>query len=387
MTRRAVCAVAALVLALIAGCTDTKRDEFHWDLPGHFARPVVPADNPMTAPKVELGRHLFYDTRLSGDESASCASCHLQRLAFTDGRAQSPGITGQRTPRGTMSLANVAYAPKLNWANPLIERLEHQAMVPIFGEEPVEMGMAGRERELIRRLEDDRRYPEMFARAFPGDAPAISVDTLTRALAAFQRSLISARAPYDRYIDGDESALGARELRGMELFFSERLECFHCHGGFTFTDSVGHEGMPAPQSTYHNTGLYNLDGTGAYPAPSTGIHEITRDPLDMGSFKAPTLRNIEVTAPYMHDGSIETLEGVIDHYAAGGRTIEAGPDRGVGHDSPLKSAFVPGFVISPEEKDDLLAFLRALTDESFLADPRHADPFDSRPSRTQRPAT
>lgn len=368
--------VATLLLALAAACTSPAPEPYRWKLPPHFPEPVVPDDNPMSEAKVELGRRLFYDTRLSGEGSMSCSSCHQQELAFTDGQAASTGETGEHTPRGSMSLANVAYAPKLTWANPLIERLEHQAMIPMFGEEPVEMGLAGKEKELIARLGADAIYERLFEQAFPDDDPAISVLNVTRAIACFQRTLISGGSKYDRYVNGDEQALTRTEKLGMELFLSERLECFHCHAGFTFSDTVDHTGKPIAESAYHNTGLYNLDGQGAYPASNTGAFEITGDPLDMGAFKAPTLRNVAVTAPYMHDGSIETLGEVLNHYGAGGRRIDSGPYAGNGAENPLKSQFVPGFQLNSEEKTAVLAFLRALTDEQFLTDPRFSDPFN-----------
>ena len=140
-------------------------------------------------------------------------------------------------------------------------------------------------------------------------------------------------------------------------------------------DNIIHSRAPHPEIAFNNTGLYNIDGKGGYPQGNTGISELTERPEDMGRFKAPTLRNIAVTAPYMHDGSIPSLNEVLDHYAAGGRTIASGPNAGVGHDNPLKSSFVPGFTITPEERADLIAFLNSLTDEKFLTDPRYADPW------------
>ena len=196
-------------------------------------------------------------------------------------------------------------------------------------------------------------------------------------MGAFQRTLISGGSAYDRYLAGDTEALGPSELRGMTLFFSEQLECFHCHGGFNFTDSVDHAGLQEPERAFHNTALYNLDGQGAYPAEDQGLVELTGLPSDMGRFRAPTLRNIAVTAPYMHDGSIATLEGVLDHYAAGGRVIGEGPRAGSGTDSPLKDEFLQGFLLSASQRSDVLAFLQALTDPSFLTNPRHAPPAGS----------
>jgi cytochrome c peroxidase len=173
------------------------------------------------------------------------------------------------------------------------------------------------------------------------------------------RSLTSFNSPFDDYAyRSNDAALSESQLKGMELFFSERLECFHCHGGFNFTQSSQHAFQQLDLRPFHNTGLYNIDGQGAYPETDQGLIEVTRDPRDMGRFRAPTLRNIALTAPYMHDGSLTNLDAVIAFYAAGGA--------GDGIKSPLKSAFMPGFVLTPEEHQDLKAFLHSLTDESFV---------------------
>lgn len=343
--------------------------------PALFPEPKIPAENPLTAAKAELGRHLFYDRRLSANQSQSCASCHQQALAFTDGRARGMGSTGEVHPRGSMSLANVAYASTLTWSNPLPLDLERQALVPMFGEEPVELGLSGKEAELLARLRAEPRYAGLFAEAFPDAEDPFTILNVTYAIASFERTLYSAGSRFDRHLEGDRSALTASERRGMDLFFSEKTECFHCHGGFAFADGVTFAGKSFDDAPFHNTGLYNVDGAGAYPAESPGIVEFTRKASDVGRFKAPTLRNITVTAPYMHDGSIETLDEVLDHYAEGGRTIEEGPNAGVGSQNPFRSEFVTGFTLSAEERRDLLAFLGALTDDDFLADPRFADPW------------
>jgi cytochrome c peroxidase len=350
-------------------------NDWVWDLPPGFPKPKVPADNPITKAKVELGRRLFYDVRMSGNETQSCASCHEQRLAFTDGKARGVGSTGETHPRGSMSLANVGYASVLTWANPILGTLEKQALAPMFGEAPVELGLAGKEDELIARLRAEPIYQDLFPRAFPSEKDPFSIDSITKALATFQRTLISGRSPYDRWVNGDTSALSASAKRGHDLFFSERLECFHCHGGFLFADAVTHEMKTITEVMFHNTGLYNIDGRGAYPPDNTGVFAVTGNPGDMGRFKAPTLRNVAVTAPYMHDGSIATLEGVLDHYAAGGRTIANGPYAGDGSKSPLKSEFVSGFTLTPQEKADVVEFLKSLTDDAFLHDPRFSDPW------------
>lgn len=344
------------------------------ELPAHFPFPRIPADNPLTFEKVALGRHLFYDKKLSINEQQSCGSCHQQALAFTDGKPRAVGTTGQMHARGSMGLTNVVYAARLAWANPLVERLEHQAMLPLFGEVPVELGMAGQETRLIERFQQDPLYPPLFEAAFP-EEPSITLPKMLQAIASFERTLISSNSPYDRFVAGDTQALSPAAQRGLNLFMSERLECFHCHGGFNFSDNLEHEGLPTQRSPFHNTGLYDEDGKGKAPKGHEGVFEITGRARDMGRFKAPTLRNIAVTAPYMHDGSIATLEEVIAHYAAGGRAYADGSRSA--DQNMLKSEFVSGFVISAEEVGDVLAFLNSLTDEQFLTDPRFSDPFEA----------
>ncbi len=353
---------------------------FDLGLPDWMPLPLEPASNRLNAAKAELGRRLFYDVRLSADESKSCASCHRQELAFTDGLPVSPGVTGQLTPRNSMSLANVAYAPVLTWANPLLHSLEQQALVPLIGQEPVEMGMANLDAELIARLKAEPIYRELFPKAFPDRDGEISLATVVRALSAFQRTIISVNSPYDRYrYEGDIDAMPDAAIRGEALFFSEKFECHHCHNNINMNDTILHARAPHPEIAFNNTGLYNIDGKGAYPAKNTGIAELTGRPEDMGRFKAPSLRNVAITAPYMHDGSIATLDEVLDHYAAGGRTIGEGPHAGVGRDNPLKSSFVPGFEMTADERAELIAFLRSFTDEEFLTDPRYSDPWKKEP--------
>ena len=359
-----------LILAGNAGAAD-----WEWRLPAWAPRPAVPADNPMSAPKVELGRHLFYDRRLSITGGVACASCHIQAKAFTDGRKLAIGATGQAHPRNSMGLGNVAYFPVLTWADPQKIRLETQALVPMFGEHPVEMGLAGREADIERLLRRDPRYERLFKEAFADDAEPWRIANLTRALAAFQRSLVSFDSPYDRYrYSGEARAVNAAAKRGETLFFSERLACFHCHGGITFSDAVMHERLEKPETGVHNNGLYNIDGKGTYPADNQGLMAVTGKPEDMGRFRTPSLRNVAVTAPYMHDGSIATLGEVLDHYSAGGRRVASGPHAGNGAQNPHKSMFITGFALSARERADLIAFLESLTDRQFLSNPAHGDP-------------
>lgn len=348
---------------------------YQWKLPPWIQPPPEPAANPTTAPKVELGRRLFYDGRLAADSLRSCASCHQQERGFSDGAPFSWGVTGELTARNTMALANVGYAPSLTWSNPMMIDLSIQARSPLFGQHPVEMGMAGKEEALIAAVSDVPVYRELFSKAFPEDGGKVTVNRITAALAAFERTLVSATSPYDAYrFGGDPDAISESAKRGEALFFGDRLKCHACHGGPRFSGDASDNG--APRVNFENNGLYNIDGIGAYPASNVGAIANTARPEDMGRFKVPSLRNIAVTAPYMHDGSIKTLDAVVDHYAAGGRLIEGGAaNAGDGRASPLKSPLVSGFALSAEERKDLIAFLNALTDEAFLKDPRFSNPW------------
>jgi cytochrome c peroxidase len=377
--------VLCLGLAFPLGCGDAPEEtptptpvaEFDWQLPPGFPAPVVPEDNPMNASKVELGRYLFYDRRLSANQTQSCGDCHLQSKAFTDGKSNAIGSTGDVVRRSSMNLTNAAYFSAYTWVSPVVRTLEQQAMLPLFNESPIELGMAGQEAELVARLLADQTYQALFPAAFPDESDPVTVNNAVKAIAAFERTLISGNSPYDRYIyQGDRQALSESARRGLDLFFSEKVECFHCHGSFIFSDSVVHSGSTFDELYFHNTGLYNVDGNGAYPASDQGLIEQTYEAEDMGRFRAPTLRNIELTAPYMHDGSVATLEDVLDHYSAGGRTIESGENAGVGSANPYKSEFMVGFTLSEEERADLIAFLQSLTDTSFTTDPRFSNPFE-----------
>ena len=363
-------AAVAAVLLMLAGAGKTTG--YVWNKPGWVPDPVVPADNPMSEARVELGRHLFYDKRLSLNNTMACASCHKQEKAFTDGYALSPGVDKTDGVRSAMMLANVAYLPVLTWANPNVKHLEKQLLVPIFGENPTELGMIGKEQELFARIKTDARYPQMFRKAFPEVHGEISLATISKAIASFERTLLSFNSPYDRYkYGGQPQAISAAAKRGEALFFGEELECSHCHGGFNFTDNVQHSRLPFSEIGFHNTGLYNLDGKGSYRADNHGIREVTGDPADEGKFRTPTLRNIAVTAPYMHDGSIATLQDVIrKHYAVKGRAVSDGQSP-----NPLRDSFIEGFKVSDADVDDLVAFLESLTDKDFLTNPMFSDPF------------
>lgn len=362
---RVLAASVAGLLVLAALSQPTRTEPFTWQLPQGMRPPAVPADNPMSAAKVELGRRLFFDIRLSGPGYMSCASCHKPERAFSDGRKVAIGITGQLHTRNTPTLTNVAYLSRFGWAQPKPEPLELQLRRPMFGEDPIEMGTHGHEVPVLLHIRSNSVYLDLFRQAFPGQAEhgdAVSFATVGRAIAAFQRTIVSGDSAYDRFAAGDRSALSRAARRGLKLFRSDRLRCASCHKPPFFTDAVG-------EPHFHNTGLYNVDGRGGLPGTDQGLANETLKNSDVGRFRTPTLRNISVTAPYMHDGSVGTLAEVIDHYASGGRAAQKGDP------SPLRSPLVTGFKITLSERADLIAFLNSLTDHAFLTEPRYQTPF------------
>jgi cytochrome c peroxidase len=214
----------------------------------------------------------------------------------------------------------------------------------MFGDRPVELGL--REGDgFLPIVRSDKKYAVLFARAFPDEADPCTIANVTKAIASFERTIISAGSPYDRYhYDRDDNAVSESAKRGEVLFFSQHISCFRCHSGFNFSDATVSSANPQRRIELHNTGL---------------------SPTDAAKFKTPTLRNIALTAPYMHDGSIPTLEGVLDHYAAGGK----------GHDNPNKDHLIGGFTLTSQDRSDLIEYLKSLTDDSVIHDPRFSNPW------------
>jgi cytochrome c peroxidase len=335
----ALALLGAAATGVFAASLDSARlpsSSYEWQLPPGFPQPCVPEDNPMNPAKVELGRRLFYDRRLSGNGTQACASCHRPERAFTDGRARAIGSTGESHPRGSQSLTNVAYNAGFTWVEAGRRSLEEQALGPMYGEHPVELGARGREKELGAAFLADPEIVDLFVAAFPGEP--LDEAHVRKAIAAFERTLLSGDSSYDRYVwRDDRAAMSDEARRGMTLFFSPKLACARCHTGFTFSGPVRFEGLAGEEPVTHDTGLG-------------------------GHFRAPTLRNVAVTAPYMHDGRFATLEEVVDYYAAGGSH------------APGQSPLLGGFRLSPQERCDLVAFLESLTDPRFLTDTRFSDP-------------
>lgn len=279
-----------------------------------------------------LGRKLFFDPILSANYTVSCGSCHNPRFAFADSVAFSPGAHGQAGTRNTPSLYNVAWYPYF-FVEGGVPTLELVSVAPI--QTDVEMGF--NLAEAVHRLEKDEEYVRLFQKAYDTTP---STYTLVRALGAFQRSLVSADSPYDQYLRGDSSKLSASARRGMALFFSDSLGCGSCHSGFLFTNFG-----------FHNVGFSSQADPGRF--------RLTSVPADSGRFKTPSLRNVALTAPYMHNGSLADLPAVVDFYAAGG-----------GADAHKDERLKP-FRLSPSDKRALLAFLHSLTDSVALNNPNY----------------
>jgi cytochrome c peroxidase len=281
---RLLCALAATALATCAWA-----DEYAWRLPRGFPEPAVPADNPMSDAKVELGRRLFSDRRLSASGRHSCESCHAPDRAFTDGLPRSRGDAGDTLPLNAPTLFNVAYSPSLGWNDPAVRTLEQQMAGPLFNEHPRELGLKGREAEVERLFAADRAMASGFVAAFPGEERPVTLGNAVRAIAAYERTLISAGSPFDRYVFGGEhDALDDAQKRGMEIF-SGRAGCSACHGGINFAGPWVDRDVPRTEPAFADS------GTGTV-------------------VRVPTLRNVARTGPYMHDGRYATLDDVLAHY-------------------------------------------------------------------------
>lgn len=341
---------------MVIGACSKSPTPYSWNLPHNIPPPPVPADNPLTEESIILGEKLFFDKGLSANNTISCSSCHDPEHAFAEPKTVSVGANGDALNRNALALVNVAYNASFTWAHNNLESIEKQLMIPLFNEHPVEMGVTGNEKRILKRFEGSE-YRALFEAAYGDDTP--NLNNIVKALASYVRSLVSFNSAFDNYAYAqDDDALTPQQLEGLNLFFSERTECFHCHGGLNFTQSSKHSFQPFTAQPFHNTGLYNEDGKGSYPESDMGLYSVTHNKDDMGKFRAPTLRNIALTAPYMHDGSIATLDEVIEFYARGGNVAES--------PNPYRSPFIKSFAITEEEKAALVAFLQSLTDEEFV---------------------
>lgn len=302
-------------------------------VPPGFPNPAFPDGNELTPARWALGKKLFYDPVMSSDSILSCASCHHAAKAFSDTVRFSPGVAGRPGTRNAPTLANIGYHPYFTREGG-VPTLEMQILVPIQEHNEFDFNIL----LIAERLLRDTSYVRMSRDAYGRDPDAF---VITRSIACFERTIISGQSRYDQYsFQGKNTALTGAEKRGMDLFFSEKTDCSQCHTGFNFTNYA-----------FENNGLYS-----DYPDP--GRFRLTELESDRARFKVPTLRNATLTAPYMHDGSLPTLEAVVEHYNSGGQP------------HPNKSALVRSLALTTAEKADLVAFLNSLTDEAFVNNPK-----------------
>ena len=325
------------VISVALSCTEDDVEPGHFapkfmEVPNGFDDIEFPEDNTFSQSRWDLGKRLFYDPVMSLDSSISCASCHSSELAFSDNVSFSLGVGDRLGTRNAPTLANVAYHPYFTREGG-VPTLEMQILVPIQEHNEFDFNIV----LLGERLKANSSYIQMSMEAYNREPDAY---VITRSLACFERSLISGYSRYDQYENyGILDALTQSEINGMELFFSDKTNCSQCHGGFNFTNYE-----------FENNGLYEeYDDVGRF--------RFSGNEADLARFKVPGLRNIELTAPYMHDGSIESLEEVIDHYNSGGAN------------HPHKSSLIQPLNLTEKEKQELLAFLHSLTDDSFITNP------------------
>ena len=317
------------LIFLVTSCTEriTNSVKDPIDIPSHFESPIYPSDNIPTKEKIELGEKLFFDTQLSKNKNISCASCHQTEFAFTDNQKTSVGTNNLLGFRNAPSLINVAYKTIFHMDGG-VRTLELQALAPLIDTNE----MAGDFVQILSYLQSDSTYIKLFEKAFD-TVPTIF--GLTRAIASFERSLIQGNSPYDQFINGDSNALSAPQKKGLALFNSSRLNCKACHNGINLTNY-----------TFQNIGL-------AHQYVDSGRARITYKPEDAGKFMVPSLRNITLTSPYMHDGSVKTLIEVLEYLETGG-----GPH-------PNKNSLIAPFKLNDKERSDLLSFFDSLADTTY----------------------
>jgi len=316
-------------------CDEQEVEPLHFfglmELPEGFSSIVEPEDNQFSQQRWELGKKLFYDPIMSSDSSISCASCHAPNLAFSDNVALSLGVKDRIGTQNAPTLANLAYHPYYTRAGG-VPTLEMQILVPIQEHNEFDFNII----LIAERLKNNPIYIQMANEAYNREPDAF---VIARSLANFERSLISGYSRYDQYLNYNKNTLSKSELRGMNLFFSDKTNCASCHSDFNFTNYA-----------FENNGLYE-------EYADEGRFRLTQNEEDRALFKVPTLRNIELTAPYMHDGSLATLEEIIEHYNSGGKNHSH------------KSDLIQPLQLSKQEKKNLIAFLKSLTDESFVNNP------------------
>ncbi|MBP9152994.1 MAG: c-type cytochrome [Flavobacteriales bacterium] len=329
--------LGSVFLLLASGCQTDAPVPYQLNIPSWFPEMEIPAENQLTKARIELGRKLFYEPLLSLDSSISCGTCHLQEKAFTQELPISLGVDGALGLRNAPTLANIGFAPYFFHDGGVLT-LELQSQQPIFSVDEMRFSIAG----FLERIENDAEYKRMFQEAYSREPDAFGI---TRAIASFERTFISATSRFDQFeYQGITDALSEQEKQGRTLFFSEAANCSSCHEPPLFTNYE-----------FENIGLY-------LNYADSGRARISHLSNDNGKFKVPTLRNVELTAPYMHNGSLQTLEEVVEHFNSGG----------VNH--PNQSEKIQPLNLNQQEKADLVAFLKTLTDQSFITNTEISNP-------------
>jgi cytochrome c peroxidase len=317
----------------------------------------------------QIGRLLFFDTRLSINQTTSCASCHIPELAFTDSFVTPKGALGDIVIRNTPTIINLADNETFNWADERIVTLQQQSDIPLFGKHPIEMGNDSLNIKSLQFIFNDEKYLPLLQKK---KMSTINWTMVKNFIAEFVSLFRFDNSKYDLWKKGKRT-LSKDEIAGKNLFFSDRLNCKKCHGGNDFDEPEF-----SRMNHYQNIGLYNIGKDSLYANGDNGLHNTTKDKDDIGKFKIPTLRNIAITSPYFHDGSVASLNEVIDHYARGGRLTNKGLNAGDGKLHPNKNQFIEGFTITAKEKKQLISFLQTLTDTSYLSNTFYTTPFSKK---------
>ncbi len=367
---------AILIPGLIVNsCTNQPKDEFEEFIPDLIKDNIyLNRENSFSKEKAELGRYLFYDRRLSVNNTKACASCHAQNFSFTDSYNRSIGALGDLHQRNAKPLINIVFEKYLTAADSSIHFPETQINNPMFNQHPVEMGVRGNEKIILDRIKKDKYYSIQFKRIFPEEEP-VNLKNIQYSITSFVKTILSFNSSYDNYLfKKDNRAISKEQLKGMKLFFSTDLACSSCHGGINFsTPSV--KNAKGVSEFYFNTGLYNIDNQNGYPPYDQGLADITKNQADIGKYKVPVLRNLSFTAPYFHDGSAATLYDVLEVYESGGRNVLTGTYKGDGRNNLHKHPLIKGFKLNSQERKNLINFLLSLSDSSVLKNPAYANPF------------
>ena len=360
MKLKSIILIVLLATVFLASCKDDDnepqgivQDATPYEMSiGGFPVPNIAVDNQLTEQGVELGRMLFYEKMLSADGTQACASCHFQQFAFTDSARFSTGIRGEKSGRHAMSVFNMAWNENQFFWDGRADLLRHQSLLPIQDELEMDESLEN----VVAKLSESQIYKNQFVRVFGSDE--VTSEKVSLALEQFMNSITSTNSKYDEFLK-DSTVFTASEKRGFKLFNTEYnpffpelsgADCQHCHSGLNFENDK-----------YMNNGL---DATFA----DEGRGNVTQDPADNGKFKVTSLRNIALTAPYMHDGRFNTLEEVVEHYNSG---IIASPTL----DPALEQTREKGLFLTEQDKKDLVAFMKTLTDKELTTNPKYSSPF------------